>query len=245
MTPSQVIKIHESDNVAVAVVPILQDERIHINTSSFTVKQSIEPGHKIAIKDIATGEMVVKYGYPIGHATEFIQTGEFVHTHNIKTNLTRSQKYIYTPKLSALTPRFPQLTFSGYLRENGQVGVRNEIWIINTVGCVNKISDFLAIESSRHFGHLVDGIFSYSHPFGCSQLGEDLLRTQKILAGLVNHPNAAGVLVLGLGCENNGITELKKIMGDYHPDRVKFLISQNVADEREEGLKLIGQLVAR
>ena len=138
-------------------------------------------------------------------------------------------------------PEIPQ--FMGYVREDGSVGIRNEIWIINTVGCVNKTAEMLAAKAQKEFEGLTDGIFAFPHPYGCSQLGEDHANTQKILTGLVNHPNAAGVLVLGLGCENNNIPEFKKVLGEYNPQRVKFLVTQEVEDEIEEGLKLIKDLV--
>lgn len=243
MKINPVIKIHENDNVAVALVSLYQDKRIRINASLLTVRQTIDPGHKIAIKNITEGDLIIKYGFPIGHATRSIRAGEFVHTHNIATNLEGLQNYTYSPKLSSLVPRPGQVTFPGYIRADGQVGIRNEIWIINTVGCVNNISDVLAVEAARRYGGLVDGIYSFSHPHGCSQLGDDLNRTQKILAGLVDHPNAAGILVLGLGCENNCIPKFQKHLSKYHPDRVKVLSSQDVQDELKEGLMLLGELV--
>ncbi len=199
------------------------------------VEVNLENGHKYALVDINAGENIIKYGNPIGHAICDIKRGEHVHTHNLKTNLKGCLEYTYQPEFTHIPPSSNNKTFMGYLRENGDVGVRNEIWIINTVGCVNEISRELS---------KITGAICYEHPFGCSQLGDDQKITQLILKGLVNHPNAGGVLVLGLGCENNNIHEFKKILGDWNNKRVKFLNCQDVEDEIEEGIKLIDELKA-
>ncbi|MBE5948754.1 MAG: altronate dehydratase [Lachnospiraceae bacterium] len=208
------IKIHPDDNVEV----------------------SVQTGHKRAIKDIAKGEAVIKYGYSIGNATEDIKAGDHVHSHNLKTGLKEGNVYTYEPNLTEL--KFDEVkdaTFEGYLRENGDVGIRNEIWIVNTVGCVNALAERL----SR-----LTGAKCFPHPYGCSQLGDDHTTTQKILKGLVNHPNAAGVLVLALGCENNTLDSFKALLGDINEKRVKFLVVQKCEDEIEEGVKLIKELEA-
>ena len=194
---------------------------------------NLEDGHKYALRDIKAGEDIIKYGNPIGHATCDIKKGDHVHTHNVKTNLSGNLEYSYEPKFYD-TPAVPtDRTFMGYVRENGDVGIRNEIWIVNTVGCVNKIAQKLAaLTGARYF----------PHPFGCSQLGDDQHITQLILRGMVNHPNAAGVLVLGLGCENNNIDVFKKVLGDYNPDRVKFLNTQDYDDDIAAGVALINEL---
>ena len=194
---------------------------------------NLEDGHKYAIRDIKCGEDIIKYGNPIGHAVCDIKKGEHVHTHNVKTNLSGNLEYTYTPKFYD-TPAVPtDRTFMGYVRENGDVGIRNEIWIVNTVGCVNKIAQKLAeLTGARYF----------PHPFGCSQLGDDQTTTQLILRGMVNHPNAAGVLVLGLGCENNNIEVFKKVLGEYNPDRVKFLNTQDHDDDIAAGVAIINEL---
>lgn len=197
------------------------------------VEINLENGHKYALKDIAKGENIIKYGYPIGHATADIKKGEHVHTHNVKTNLSGNLEYTYNYKDYGVRNCDTELTFSGYIRENGDVGIRNEIWIVNTVGCVNKVAQRLSeITGAKYF----------PHPFGCSQLGDDQKITQLILKGMVNHPNAAGVLVLGLGCENNNIKVFKKALGEYNEKRVKFLNCQYFEDEIEEGIKLINEL---
>ena len=216
------IKINEKDNVAV----MLEGEK---------------SGHKIALNDIKAGENVIKYGYPIGHATVDIKKGEHVHTHNIKTNLSGVLDYTYEPNRNEI-PKTEKRTFMGYKRKNGKVGIRNEIWIVNTVGCVNKTAEILAREANKLYGDKCCGVFSFPHPFGCSQLGDDQKTTQLVLKGLVNHPNAAGVLVLGLGCENNNIPLFKTVLGDIDEERVKFMSTQEHDDEITEGLRLIGEL---
>ncbi len=196
---------------------------------------NLENGHKYALRDIAAGEDIIKYGSSIGHATANIKKGEHVHTHNLKTNLSGNLEYTYNYKDYGVIPKTTDLTFAGYLRENGDVGIRNDIWIVNTVGCVNKVAQQLAEKT---------GALYFPHPFGCSQLGDDQATTQLILKGMVNHPNAGGVLVLGLGCENNNIGEFKKILGPYNPQRVKFLSCQDAEDEIEAGVALIEELKA-
>ncbi len=197
------------------------------------VEINLETGHKYALRDIAAGENIIKYGNPIGHATQDIKKGDHVHSHNVKTNLSSNLEYTYEPVEIQVKPNPSGRTFMGYVRTNGDVGIRNEVWIINTVGCVNKIAKRLAD---------LTGAVAFEHPFGCSQLGGDHLTTQLILKGLVNHPNAAGVLVLGLGCENNNIAEFKKVLGDYDPQRVRFLNCQDVEDEISVGVQIIEEL---
>ncbi len=197
------------------------------------VEVNLSDGHKYALCDIKKGENIIKYGSPIGHATEDIKKGEHVHTHNVKTNLSGNLEYTYNYKDYGVNPVSSDLTFDGYIRENGDVGIRNEIWIVNTVGCVNKVSQRLAEKTGAKY---------FPHPFGCSQLGDDQTTTQLILKGMVNHPNAAGVLVLGLGCENNNIDVFKSVLGEYNEKRVKFLNCQDFEDEIEEGIKLIDEL---
>ena len=197
------------------------------------VEINLENGHKYALKDIARGENIIKYGSAIGRAIGDIKKGEHIHTHNIITNLRGNLEYTYNYKDYGIEYNPSDRTFMGYVREDGTVGIRNVIWIVNTVGCVNKIAQKLAEKTGARY---------FSHPFGCSQLGDDQSVTQLILKGMVNHPNAAGVLVLGLGCENNNIDVFKSVLGTYNEKRVKFLNCQDFEDEIAEGVKLIGEL---
>ncbi len=204
-----------------------------IINSKDNVEVNLKNGHKYALCDIRCGEDIVKYGNPIGHATADIKRGEHVHTHNLKTNLKGEIKYEFSGDFQPLQRACSDRFFMGYEREGCEVGIRNEVWIINTVGCVNKIAARLAS---------LTGAFHFEHPFGCSQLGGDHEMTKTILASLVNHPNAGGVLVLGLGCENNNIEQFKAAIGKYNPDRVKFLNTQDFEDEISEGVRIIGEL---
>lgn len=196
---------------------------------------NLEDGHKYALRDIKEGENIIKYGNPIGHATCDIKKGEHVHTHNTKTNLSGNLEYTYKPCFYDIPEEDKNRTFMGYVRENGEVGIRNEVWIVNTVGCVNKVAEAIAAAT---------GARSFPHPFGCSQMGDDQATTQKILAGMVNHPNAAGVLVLGLGCENNNIDVFKGVLGTWDEKRVKFLNCQDSSDEVADGIKIVKELQA-
>lgn len=197
-----------------------------------TVAVNCETGHKVALCDIDEGQDVIKYGFSIGHATRPIRKGEIVHVDNLKTNLGEQLSYEYQPDWKPL-PEWDGDTIMAYEREDGQVGIRNDVWIVNTVGCVNSVAE----EISRR-----TGAFCFPHPYGCSQLGEDHGVTGKILRGLVHHPNAGGVLVLGLGCENNNIPQFQKIVGPVDERRVKFLIAQQCEDEIEEGIAIVREL---
>ena len=237
------LKIHAADNVAVALEAARAGDKIKVNGAELSVRDDVPAGHKIALRDLKAGDSVVKYGYPIGHATGAIPAGSHIHVQNIKTGLGANVDYRYEPLPRPALPAPAPLFFDGYLREDGRVGTRNEIWILVTVGCVNKIAEGLAAEANEEFrGRGLDGVLCFPHPYGCSQLGDDHAYTQKILADMVGHPNAGAVLVVGLGCENNNFKEFKKVLGPVDPKRVKFLQSQDVEDEREEGMTLLRQL---
>lgn len=243
-----VMKIQVSDNVAVAIKPIIKGQRLNLGTTTIIADEYIESAHKISIKPIKKGEQVIKYGYPIGVALCSILPGQWVHTHNLGTSLQGIQDYKYLPLsyLGSVDHNLelqPKYYFKGYRRYDGLVGTRNDIWIVPTVSCVNTIAINIAEKAKNIFSDTkIDGFHALIHPYGCSQLGDDLMLTQRILASLVNHPNAGGVLVVGLGCENNNIGEFKKILSNWNPDRVKFLVAQDTEDELEEGLKNIREL---
>lgn len=235
------IKIHPTDSVAVAIEALKLGETITVDAVDITLLNDIPAGHKFALADIEEGENIIKYAYPIGHAKCNIKRGEHIHTHNTKSNLSGVLNYEYTPDFKEVETIRP-LTFKGYKRPDGKVGIRNEIWIIPTVGCVNSIVREIECQSQQFKTENIDGIYSYNHPYGCSQLGDDMNMTLKYLSGLIKHPNAAAVLVMGLGCENGNIGELKKFLGDFDENRVKFLVSQEYEDEVAEGVEIIKDL---
>lgn len=236
------LKIQANDNVAVA----LRDLAVGELVENVIIKEAIATGHKFALQDIAQNTNVLKYGYPIGHATAPITAGSWVHTHNLATNLDKQLAYTYQPQ-QLENKTLDMVSFMGYPRANGQVGVRNELWIIPTVGCVNQSARLIAEQINQEYAHLAnfDGAVPLIHPYGCSQLGEDHLRTRKILANLAKHPNAGGVLILGLGCENNTIAEFKQELQADQPENLSFLVAQEVEDEISSGLELARQLVAK
>lgn len=237
------MQINENDNVIVALKELGPGECVTVGGVSVTATETIPAGHKMAIRAIAAGEEVLKYGFRIGIAKETIPAGAWVHVHNIKTALGDLLTYNYTP-VPATLKATADATFMGYNRPDGKVGVRNEVWIIPTVGCVNNIATALAKSAAARVKGSVEEVVAFPHPYGCSQMGDDQEHTRIILADLVNHPNAGGVLVLGLGCENSNIGELKKYIGAYDPQRVKFLVCQECEDEMEEGAKLLDALIA-
>ena len=235
------IVIRPGDSVAIALRPIRQGETVAAGDQRITAGEAIPPGHKIALRPIEKGSNVIKYGYPIGHAKEDIPAGGWVHTHNLKTNLNQKLDYTYTPAHPAPRREEPQ-HFLGYRRRDGGVGVRNEIWIIPTVGCVNSIAQRIEQLARPMIKGTLEDICAFRHPYGCSQLSEDHATTQKALAGLARHPNAGGVLVVGLGCENNNIREFQAVLGDYDPQRIRFLNCQDYPNEVERGLELVREL---
>ncbi|MDF2615512.1 MAG: altronate hydrolase [Sedimentibacter sp.] len=237
------IKIHNKDNVAVVLTDLKAGEEIKIDERTIQVKTDVYKGHKLAIQKISKGEDIIKYGLPIGYALVDIEDGDFVHVHNTKTKLSGKMEYVYNQKLADRDIIKDNLVFMGYKRENGSVGIRNELWIIPTVGCVNGIGQKIAdtFKTTADIS-LIDHIEVYKHNYGCSQLGEDHENTKRILGDLVKHPNCGGVLVLGLGCENNQVAAFKEHLGSINEKRVKFLVSQEVDDEVEEGVRLLGEI---
>jgi len=234
------IRIHERDNVVVALQTIETGESV----LGVTALEQIPAGHKMALADISCGEGVIKYGYPIGSAVCDISCGAWVHNHNIKTGLGDLLNYEYAPVQEAALPAGRGDTFKGFVRKDGSVGVRNEIWIIPTVGCVNAVATNLAKAADKLKTGSVDAVVAFPHPYGCSQMGDDQDNTRKILADLCRHPNAGGVLLLGLGCENSGIDTIKPYIGEYDENRIKFLVSQDVEDEFDEGMTLLEELIS-
>jgi altronate hydrolase len=243
---SNTIKIDGKDNVVVALTDFSKGDSVTVENQTIIVKSDIARGHKIAIKDIKNGENVVKYGFPIGHAIADIACGEHVHAHNTKTNLDGLLDYKYNPHFTDVQFADRKLTFKGFKRSTGEVGIRNEIWIVPTVGCVNGIGEEMIRSLKSEIGELgVDSIEIFKHNYGCSQLGGDHENTIKILRDLVMHPNTGGVLVLGLGCENNQPDKFEEYLGNYDKSRIKFLVTQKVQDEHEEGLKILRELYAQ
>ncbi|NMO96224.1 UxaA family hydrolase [Paenibacillus lemnae] len=250
---NETIILHPGDSVAVALHPMAAgssaEYMVNGKNHALEVLDETPKGHKIAIRFIASGEPVMKFGYPIGVATCDIPAGTWVHSHNLKTGLGEVLEYEYQPvevqQVPAPTQGVESLYFEGYQRENGEVGIRNEIWILNTVGCINKSCELLAKLAHEQFsGSGIDGVYHFAHPYGCSQLGDDLVFTQKLLASLAHHGNAAGILVVGLGCENNQIESFRELLGDLDPERVRYLKSQDVENEIDEGMELIAELAA-
>ena len=235
------IKIQKEDTVAVALKPLEKGKVIEIDGKKVELKEEIPQGHKFALCTIGAGEQVIKYGNSIGIAKEEIPSGAWVHIHNVKTGLGEVLEYQFEQQKTSLE-KADEVFFEGYRRSDGKVGVRNEIWIIPTVGCVNNVAQMIEKRAKKYAGGTVEDICAFPHPYGCSQMGDDQDNTRTILADLINHPNAGGVLVLGLGCENSNIQELKKFIGEYDEKRVKFLVAQEHEDEVEDSLELIREL---
>lgn len=241
------IRINDNDNVIVALNPIAAGSQISVPAKegrvTVTAREEIPAGHKMAITDIPAGSEVIKYGFRIGNAKEDILQGAWIHTHNIKTALGDLLTYRYEP-VENTQKKEPAAVFQGFLRKDGRAGVRNEIWVIPTVGCVNNVATAIARQANAFTEGTVDEVIAFPHPYGCSQMGDDQEHTRTILADLINHPNAGGVLVLGLGCENSNIDVLKEYIGAYDPDRVKFLVAQESDDEISDGVEICKELIS-
>ncbi len=234
------IIINKLDNVAVALADLKKGEAYE----GVTLAEDITKGHKFALRPIKAGENIIKYGTPIAHATRDIAAGEHVHTHNVCTNLNENLQYTYSPVDCAL-PAGRMRRVNVYRRANGDVGIRNELWVIPTVGCVNgQAKEIVETFKARYGEEGFDGIFTFPHPYGCSQLGDDHERTKFMLQKMVRHPNAGGVLVLGLGCENNQMDAFREGLGEVDGSRIKFLVCQEVEDEVETGVELCREIAS-
>ncbi len=251
------LKLNAGDSVAVALRTLPAGMELALDGGSVTLREQVERGHKFAVRDIVAGADVIKYGYPIGHATAPIVAGDWVHTHNLATNLGPDLEYEYRPGLGRLGPgqqsvgappspgqraRTPR-TFQGYRRTGGVAGIRNDLYIVPTVGCINRLCEAIARRFEfEHDGGAFDSVIVTGHPYGCSQLGGDLERTRRLLQAIVAHPNAGGVLLVGLGCENNQIGELRAGLSDDDSERVRFMVAQEVEDEYEQAAVLLEEL---
>ncbi|WP_434999115.1 UxaA family hydrolase [Vibrio scophthalmi] len=231
----QFIKINAKDNVLVCLHSLVAGHTLDVDGQRITLTQDVDRGSKVALSQITAGEDIVKYGGSIGYATEDISVGEWVHTHNIKTKLSETDSYQYLPNFHSMKPsHLAERFFDGYQRSNGDVAIRNEIWVIPTVGCVNGIALQAVNRFKQRYPDLeCDGIYLFPHNYGCSQLGDDHDNTKTILANMVNHPNAGGALIIGLGCENNQIGPFKEHVGEVDEQRIRFMIAQNEQDEVE------------
>lgn len=243
MEQATFLKINPADSVVVCLQPKKKGDIIEIDGLKVVVSQDTPAGHKVLIKDTPKGTDIIKYGYPIGHAKEDLKAGDWVNENNLKTNLSGTLEYTYNPVNQELDIKKENRTFKGYVRKNGDVGVRNEIWIVPTVGCVNGIAERLVDALKKETGEKgIDAIHAWHHNFGCSQLSGDHENTRKVLRDICLHPNAGAVLVLSLGCENNQPDDFMKMLGDYDKDRIKLLITQKVDDEMEAGMEILREL---
>ena len=239
----RILQIDPTDDVAVAMTSLHVGDTVHHGESSLPINEEIPFGHKVALHPLQPGEVVRKYGQPIGHATHTINAGAWVHTHNLATSLSGILDYRYAPAPPVVIPGDCAATFQGFPRADGSVGIRNEIWVLPTVGCVNRTAEIIAGTAHAQWaGQGIDGVYAFPHPYGCSQLGEDHAATRRVLAALAQHPNAGGVLIVGLGCENNAIAAMQHELGAYDPQRIRFMNCQDVGNEIDEGLSHLAQL---
>jgi len=236
------IRVDSKDDVAVALRPLEAGEVVEVAGAKVSLHDPIPHGHKLALRDLAHGSPVHKLGWPIGEATRPIRTGEHVHTHNVKTLLEGVENYCFEPQPEAELPR-SDAQFLGYRRADGRVGTRNEIWVLPTVGCVARTAERIASQANSRRPASIDGVYAFAHPHGCSQLGDDLGGTRSVLAALASHPNAGGVLLVGLGCESNQLDALMALVPEELRGRARMLRAQSEEDETEAGLALVDELM--
>jgi len=241
---ARAVRVHPTDDVAVAVDALEPGDVITVGDDSVRIREAIPAGHKVALRSLGVGEVVHKYGWAIGRLTAAVEAGGWIHSHNLKTQLEGTLDYTFEPTPRAEAPRVER-TWEGFKRADGRVGTRNEVWVINTVGCVNWAAEKIARSANERFAGVIDGVHAFAHPYGCSQLGDDLGHTRQLLAGLMRHPNAGGVLVLGLGCENNQMDALLAEAGEVDRSRIRFFNTQDVFDEVQSGVAALNELVER
>ncbi len=239
-----VLKLHPTDNVVVTPASLEAGTELTVDGCAISLHDAIPAGHKFALVDLSVGAQAVKYGYPIGNVTQPVKRGDWVHSHNLTTSLSGVIKYRFKPNvgLSQVAPAGG--TFDGYVRANGDVGTRNEVWVLPTVGCVNHAAERIVRACNQKIVDRVDGVFCFAHPYGCSQSGDDLENTQRVLAGLMRHPNAGGVLLIGLGCEDNQIATQLDAADGVDEARLRYFNAQDVDDEVESGVDAVRELVA-
>lgn len=242
----QIIKINPADSVVVCLEAVKKGDTIEIDGKVINVNQDTPAGHKVLIADTAKGEDIIKYGYPIGHAKNDLKAGDWINENNLKTNLKGTLEYTYNPVNEPLDIKDEHRCFKGYVRKNGEVGTRNEIWIVPTVGCVNGITEKLAQQLRKETNEEgVDAIYAWHHNYGCSQLSGDHENTRKVLRDICLHPNAGAVLIVGLGCENNQPELFEQLLGNYDKNRIRLLVTQKVdGDELEAGMDILRELYA-
>ena len=239
------IRINPADNVAVAIRDVSAGSRFDVDGMEVMVLDAVPAGHKVALRDMPQGENVVKYGFPIGHLVSAVPQGGLVDHNNLKTNLEGLLEYVYEPDLKDVERTQVTSFFKGYRRKDGRAGVRNELWIIPTVGCVNGVVQNIQKRFEKEISSYpsIEKVVAFPHNYGCSQLGDDHENTRNILADMVHHPNAAGVLVVGLGCENNQLGAFRELVGEVDQTRVRFMESQKIqGDEVEYGLDLLREI---
>lgn len=238
------IRINNKDNVMVALTELEIGQAVHADDNEIIIRQTIKRGHKFATQKIQKGDKIIKYGQPIGYAITNIELGEWIHTHNLKTNLSGILEYEYSPIVFGSEPISHMQYFKGFRRHNGDVGIRNELWVVPTVGCVNGLGSIMLEELKKNYDlSSIDAVEVFKHNYGCSQLGEDHGNTTRILSDIVKHPNAGGVLILGLGCENNQVDQMLELLKDFPMDRVRTLVVQDVENEIESGIIFLKELV--
>ena len=245
MKQASYIRINPADSVVVALRAMKKDEVVEVGNIVVKLKEDVPAGHKILLKDTPAGKDILKYGYPIGHAAIDLEAGQWVNENNLKTNLKGTLSYEYHPVNEELSIPLEDKTFKGFVRKNGEVGIRNEVWIVPTVGCVNGIAERLAELMNKKRSEKSVKVHAWHHNYGCSQLSDDHENTRKILRDIVLHPNTGGVLVLSLGCENNQPEDFMAMLGDYDKERVRLMVTQRVeGDEIDEGLRILDELCA-
>ena len=228
MTPSPVIRLHVNDDVLIATQQLMPGTLIELD--NVTARELIPPGHKLAARDIKAGDAVRRYNQIIGFATTDIASGQHVHTQNLSMG-EFERDYGIGQDVRTLPPVANPATFMGYKRPNGKVGTRNYIAVIASVNCsatvVRAIANHFNAQRLENYPD-VDGVIALPHPLGCGlgAVGEGMDILRRTLVGYAKHPNFAGVLFVGLGCEQNQIAPLLTLVGAHEPGMLQQLVMQ-------------------
>ncbi len=223
------IRLDADDNVVTATHAL--EVGVEVADGKKTI-QLIPSGHKVAIRAIPKGDQIRKYAQMIGVASDHIAPGEHVHTHNCDFVAT-NQNYEFGTDMRDVTPATGD-TFMGYKRENGAVGTRNYIAIVTSVNCsataARRIADAFGPEELAAYPN-VDGVVAFVHGTGCGMAsdGDGFEALQRVMWGYAKHPNHAGVLMVGLGCEMNQIDWLLEAYGLKASETFQVMNIQNVA----------------
>ena len=214
---SDFVLLNPRDSVVVALRGFQAGDTLALGEEAIQLLDSVPPGHKVAIRPVAAGEPIFKFGWSIGVATKPIRVGQHVHTQNVKCDHHIDLEAISTD-VPAELPRLEGHTFEGFRRADGRVGTRNYLAVISNVNCSASVARMIASRFDQQtlaaFPN-VDGVISFRHEGGCAMAfnGSRHRMLSRVLGGMARHPNIGGFLLVGLGCEQGTLDHLVQSQG--------------------------------